>query len=100
MSADNGIYIAKFPTTTGGVEYRVTHAQAIENTDYEEYVRSYFEDAAAFDNVSEAREHAFALEAEILADDYCPILEYGICSLEFPKPLTEYPKAPATKELV
>ena len=31
MSADNGIYIGEFPTATDGKEWRVIHAQAIEN---------------------------------------------------------------------
>lgn len=92
MSADNGIYIATFPTDNGGEEYRVTHAQAIENVEDEYCVRDYFERAATFGDLNEARAYAFKLEQEIIADDYCPILEYGICSLaKFPKPLAAYP---------
>lgn len=92
MSADNGIYIATFPNHSGGEEYRVTHAQAIENTKYDEYVRDYFENAATFASLNVARNYAFRLEQEILKDDFCPILEYGIVSLpKFTKPITDYP---------
>ena len=36
MSADNGIYVGKFPTVDpNNFEYRVIHAQAIENLSYE-----------------------------------------------------------------
>lgn len=92
MSADNGIYIAKFPTKQCGEEYRVTHATAIENVDYDEYVRDYFENEPTFDTLTEALEYASALETKILADDFCPILEYGVCVLQpFPKPLEDYP---------
>lgn len=38
MSADNGVYIGRFPTDEG-FEYRVAYAQAIENTDYRDYMR-------------------------------------------------------------
>jgi hypothetical protein len=34
MSADNGVYIARFPKADGSFEFRVAHLTNIENTDY------------------------------------------------------------------
>lgn len=78
MSADNGIYVAKFPDG-----YRVIHAQAIDNLDYypknsQEYVdtvRQYFNKSKIY----QTQEEAFA-EADKMAKE-CWFLEYGICDL-------------------
>lgn len=35
MSADNGVYILETPTADGGLEYRVSHIQAVENMDWD-----------------------------------------------------------------
>ena len=84
MSADNGIYIAKFPDG-----FRVVHAQAIEDIDYypegtDEYLdtlKFYFGGSPLYNSKEEAFEAAHDIEEDILADDFCPILEYGICYL-------------------
>ena len=40
MSADNGIYIGRFPTGVDeNFEYRVAHAQAIDNTSWQDHMR-------------------------------------------------------------
>lgn len=90
MSADNGIYVGTFPTQ-GGKEYRVIHAQAIDNVDYgdqemQDNTRvAYFGDAVSFGNLDDAME-----EAKFLADKEIKetgILEYGISILDFERPL-------------
>ena len=115
MSADNGIYIGRFPvqgyehlanTDMAIYEYRVIHAQAIENLEFfsEEQAElekkfngenpraivEYFGDAYPFSDGTRAREKAFQMEQEILNDAYCPILEYGINSMSFRKPMSFY----------
>lgn len=91
MSADNGIYIGHFANG----EIRVIHAQAIDNLWYPqgenaEYIVRYFKDAAVFYDPIDAGKRAFEMEEEILSDDYCPILEYGISTLKFSKSFDEY----------
>ena len=93
MSADNGIYVGKFPTVDpNNFEYRVIHAQAIENLSYEtpdncdyspEEVVRYFGQAYPFSDEKRAQDSALRMEKEILSDDICPILEYGISSITF-----------------
>jgi hypothetical protein len=87
MSADNGIYILK----SDGPEWRVAHAQAIENINYNratgktdpnhfnigEVVR-YFGESQVFLSEEEA-----LLEARRMESGY-PILEYGICDIHLP----------------
>lgn len=75
MSADNGIYVAKFPDG-----YRVVHAQAIDNLDYykDEALRineihSYFGRSTVIQT-----KDAALLEAHRMSKDI-PILEYGVC---------------------
>ena len=97
ISADNGIYIAEFPTLDGGREWRVIEAQAIGNLDYypedspeeaREIVRYFGSDSTRiFSDLDAALKAAFEVEDEILKDDFCPILEYGVCRL----PAFEYP---------
>ena len=78
MSADNGIYILQ---TLDG--YRVVHAQAIENI-YEgegfnlKVVAEYWGRSNLLKNEIEAWEEAQQLYDEIMDDDYCPIVEYGV----------------------
>jgi len=87
MSADNGIYIGKFPRTDGGIEYRVVHAQAIDNVDYGDtehqdlYRVLYFGKAPVFSDADSAWE-----VARICSKNY-DILEYGVSELEFDRPL-------------
>jgi len=91
MSADNGIYILKTPVDKNGAfEWRVAHAQAIESIYYKneegnpEYVVQFFGKAPVFTNREEAVKLANKIEAHILMDDFCPIVEYGICEIELP----------------
>lgn len=100
MSADNGIYILQTPT--GSVlcpkvfEYRVVHAQAIDNIYWQhtkgnpKQVVSYFGKCEVFTNEGEARKLAFKMEEEVLNDDFCPVLEYGINTITLPHPFQYY----------
>lgn len=80
MSADNGIYIAKFPDG-----YRVAHLQAIENIDYyptrsaerKAKLKEYFGASPIFTEIRLVYEYAFKLQMEILTDPDGE-LEYGI----------------------
>ena len=93
ISADNGIYIAEFPTLDGGREWRVIHAQAIGNLDYypegsaeeaREIVR-YYGNAEPYSTVDEASKRAFEIQ-----DDY-GWTEYGVCMLmPFEHPMEVY----------
>jgi hypothetical protein len=76
MSADNGVYIAKFPDG-----YRVAHAQAIENIDYypagtkerKAMLKNYFEKSDLY----ETKEQAFAMGYRIESE--FSWTEYGVC---------------------
>jgi hypothetical protein len=94
MSSDNGIYILKTPKDDGeGFDYRVIHAQAIENIYWDDVNKcegpdpnpaillEYFGEAPVMTK-DEAAKKAFEMEEEILEDDFCPILEYGISTIE------------------
>lgn len=80
MSADNGIYIAKFPDG-----FRVCEGQAIENVDYypegsdrrKIALKSYFWVSPVFKTKEEATIYASKLEDEILSSEF-GILEYEI----------------------
>ena len=86
MSADNGIYIAKFPDG-----YRVTDGavQAIENVNFfpegskerKEELKHYFGKSPLFKTEEEAVNHAFELEEAFMTNPYDDfhILEYGVC---------------------
>jgi hypothetical protein len=91
MSADNGIYILKMKDQS-----RVIHTQAIENlwwdytvmetTDHLVSTRivEYYGHAKPMTN-KEAIKEALRLENEILNDDFCSVLEYGISIIEIDK---------------
>lgn len=94
MSADNGVYIlktkARFPEIDSDYEYRVTHAQAIENIHWDQEKGDYREDGRftpeiAFDYFGRCQVFRTSLEAtqfaHALADDI-DILEYGVCVLD------------------
>ena len=78
MSADNGIYIAKFKAG-----WRVIEAQAIDNLSYypggsegeKEIWRDYFGNAPLIPTLQEARNAAFEMASK------CDMLEYGISDL-------------------
>ena len=84
MSADNGIYIAKFPDG-----YRVAYAQNIDNVDYflegtherKEQLKNYFGDSQLFATEKEAADHAWNMYDEFMKEDGIGYIEYGICSI-------------------
>lgn len=95
MSADNGVYILKTPRRDDPTksEYRVAHCQAIENVIepnafWAEVQPAYtvlrFGNSTVFDNEADALLEAGSIEDEILSDEFCPILEYGICEIQLP----------------
>jgi hypothetical protein len=75
LSADNGIYIVKFPDG-----YRVAHAQAIDNIDYfpegteerKEQLKAYFGGSKVYKTKGKAVIQAFKIEEETA------FLEYGV----------------------
>ena len=83
MSADNGIYIL----VTKGPEYRVAHAQAIEdihfgvrNPDYEWNEKSIVE---KFGKVAVSSNKAEALDIALKMSKQCSVLEYGISWIDY-----------------
>lgn len=78
MSADNGIYIAKFPDG-----YRVTYAAAIENIDYypvgtverKNELKKYFGESNVYQNIKDALNDAYKIK------EVYEYTEYGICIL-------------------
>ena len=100
MSADNGIYVGRFLKNEGGFEYRVIHAQAIENCEYEELAQAYqvlyYGNSEVYDN-----EHYAWIEAEKLYDEImesdCRICEYGIHMLTYDKPFPTMTREEAEK---
>lgn len=98
MSADNGIYIGKFPRANDPTifEYRVIHAQAIENCDddpsgkfpnwlTDAYVVIYYGNAPTHFTEREALDIAGRMLAKVDTED--GICEYGICSIEYTRPM-------------
>jgi hypothetical protein len=93
MSADNGIYVAAFPTATGEKEYRVAHCQGIEDCDLsfvEGEAARKAEDKNRYLHFGQAPSYncrkAAIFEAHQLAKEF-PILEYGVVEMEFDRPL-------------
>jgi len=103
MSADNTIAVLKSPKVNG-FEYRVLHAQAIENIYWNDEKKNfnennevdaknlveYFGACEIFTDEDEAYRKARETEQEILNDDFCPILEYGISTITISKPFSWY----------
>lgn len=86
MSADNGIYVLSTLTENGNREFRVAHAQAIENIEVREPFGSYYMDAIfgnseVFSDSAKAFEYAIQLHNQIMND--FGIVEYGICQMHF-----------------
>lgn len=102
MSADNGIYIGKFPLVDGGYEYRVIEAQGIENCDYGDDRK--IQDLTRVIYYKGSRVAVFYREnyawkwARELAEDYS-ILEYGISLIEYDRPLLSISPEDANEEL-
>ena len=95
MSSDNGVYIGRF-TINDDFEYRVTHAQAIENCDYDDSephyptklihaYRTVYYGRSNIYNKGGAWERARELYEEILNDLY-PICEYGVSEIRYDEP--------------
>jgi hypothetical protein len=89
LSADNGIYIGWF----GEKDFRVIHAQAIDNVFYPdgenaEAIVEYFGDAIIYDTIGTAQDQAFKMADEIQAE--YGVLEYGISTLKFSKSFEDY----------
>ena len=94
MSADNGIYIAEFPTESGSAEYRVANVSGIDNcymewiddceekTNNQDAYRSlYFGNCTVYSKLSDAQK-----EAKRLFNN-TSMVEYGICVLQFDHPI-------------
>jgi hypothetical protein len=81
MSADNGIYIAKFPDG-----YRVEYAQAIDNCwfypmgskERKEELKNYFGASPIFNTKEKAILYAHELAEEFEKGDEWGFLEYGV----------------------
>ena len=80
MSADNGIYIAKFPDG-----YRVAYEAGIDNVDYfpvgsnkrKRHLRITFGKSKVFSTKELAYEEAKKMEKDFIKDGH--YLEYGVC---------------------
>jgi hypothetical protein len=91
MSSDNGIYVARFPKNDG-YEWRVSLANAIDNCDLswmnnptateDAYRFLYFGTKKSFASAEEAFVYAVKLSSGTRT-------EYGVCALEFDRPLVE-----------
>lgn len=87
MSADNGIYILETPSLVGDKEYRVIHAQAIDNI-YDQdgnidkdTLRQYFCMSPVIVNKEDAMTKAFEWEKDII-DEWLPV-EYGVHLIKY-----------------
>ena len=109
MSADNGIYIAEFPTVDGKKEYRVTYAMAIDNCSLDfmglgaardkmedAYRWCYFGRCTPFSSRDEAEKEARKI---LEAMGPRPVLEYGICGIGFGRPLVKMSEEEANAAL-
>lgn len=108
MSADNGIYIGKFPKGLAHndqgedciyydtFEYRVIHAQNIEDCEYGSTQE--MKDASLCDYFGEDRVvkiFSDRRDALLFAHDWAKefdILEYGVSEMEFDRPLVQMTK--------
>lgn len=93
MSADNGIYILKTPARPvkinncyhnrhGSFEYRVAHAQAIDNVDYSDlYLPLIFGASVVHADSDKAMQEAIKLE-EQMSEEYGFGTEYGVSIIE------------------
>jgi len=82
LSADNGIYILDTPRREGiGREYRVAHLQAVQDVDWDGLhllIRRLWRGAGVWFEKDEALIAAGDMYDEIMQDDFCPVVEYGI----------------------
>ena len=104
MSADNGIYILVSPVENVhgkkiGEEARVIHATGIENINYDdgtlvdgfnpEQLTEYFKFAEPM-TVDNAEKKAFEMAEGVANDEFCPVLEYGVCTINLTHPFSFY----------
>jgi hypothetical protein len=107
MSADNGVYIAEFPTRDGGKEWRVAHCQNIEDCDIPEvgdaYLVTKFSRSKVYTDYSAAVTAAWSMYEEILAecveDGMPPIVEYGVSELYRQDPFPTTTEEEADRQL-
>jgi hypothetical protein len=99
MSADNGVYILETLAPNSGKEYRVIHAQAIENIFYfnpeRGYIQGdegddvelvlYFGNSEIFHSEDDAWHESLKMADEIENDDWGGYLEYGISAIRLNK---------------
>jgi hypothetical protein len=94
ISADNGVYIGRF-TKDDGFEYRVIHAQAIENCDYDKsfpeklihaYRVIYYGASEVYDKEG-AWKRAQELYEEVMKD--WGICEYGVSEIQYNEPFPQ-----------
>jgi hypothetical protein len=107
MSADNTIAIGWFPTLEGGVEFRVIHAQAIENTEdcpvvpnelTDSYIVSYYHSSEVYTNEDDANKRAVEIYKDVMNDDSgMAYIEYGIQIIEYPRPFPKMTVEEANK---
>jgi hypothetical protein len=97
MSADNGIYIAKFPKSDGTFEFRVAEAGASSmlSMPYQPEIEDayrvlHFGDAPTFSDEKEAAFHAVSLAKTMYT-------EYGVCSIDMDRPLLNLSREEAYK---
>lgn len=95
MSADNGVYILQ--TKRGdGWEYRVSHLQSVEDytwngSDHAGGPDTQIKNARqmwrgqVYATKAEALVAADKMAEDILSDDFCPVLEYGISTITIPR---------------
>ncbi len=91
MSADNGVYVARFPTADGGVEWRVAeysdscindlYGHLMPPREKKEIIDSIF-GGEVFDSHEEAVKLAFKLDAPN-EDGAWSQTEYGVCNITF-----------------
>ena len=113
MSADNGIYILEtLAPNNDGKEYRVVHAQAIENIFYFDPERGYtqgdegddmelvlyFGGSEVFYNEEAAWNKAREIADEIENDDWGGYLEYGMSAIRLNKVFPPMSMEEAVKE--
>ena len=105
MSADNCIAILVSPVFRNnkkiGDEARVIHAQAIENIQYDDgtlvegynprYLTDYFGECEPV-SVNEGSKIAEEMAEEVMSDEFCPVLEYGILTYTLKEPFSYYQK--------
>src|SRR5882762_7171151 len=91
MSADNGVYILRTPAPDrDGFEFRVAHAQAIENAEWpvqaeaDEYIVATFGDSWVFSRRGRAKAVAHLIHDEIVASGW--YTEYGVQVIDVDRP--------------